>query len=678
MAMTTSFARWGQALLLLFFSSLAEAQSVGVGTTAPDASAILDVASTTKGALLPRLTSTQRAAIAAPATGLLVYQTDAPAGFYYNVGSPAAPAWTFLNPASAGDNLGNHTATQALNLGANALTGAGASLGTAVGLGVRADGGLNIGQNTNGNMFVGFGAGQANTSGSSNVFSGYQSGFSNTTGSYNVFSGLHSGFSNTSGSFNLYNGYQSGYNSSAGDNNTFSGYQSGYNNTTGSYNIFSGYRSGYSNTTGFDNQFVGYQCGLLNTTGNQNHFEGSGSGHSNTTGSQNYFSGYASGYNNITASANHFSGFYSGFGNTTGQYNYFGGNRSGYGNTAGSNNVFIGFASGFYNNTGDNNTALGFQSGPATGTLTNTTSLGYKAVATLSNSLVLGGTGTDAVNVGIATSAPTLGLDVASGTLGLRNSAAWDHLFFNHDGLTAYVNAGGAEGGLALRVGTGNTGTYNDASQVYREGLRLLPDGRLGVGTSSPTTNYRTTLAPQSTTENGLLVRLSGSSTAQSLKLEHNGSNFIVRPATAGGNNTVVENTGGGGLLLNPTNGNVGIGTPSPETRLDVTGNFRLAVRTIPVDITTPYTLGAADIAYSVFKVTDGAWAPTLVLPAAGTGQVAGQELTVYSTANNACTISATNTDNTSAVALAGRNSAGIHGVKYIWDAEFTRWVRLQ
>ena len=48
---------------------------VGIGTTSPDNSAILDVVSTTKGVLVPRMTSGQRTSISNPADGLLVYQT---------------------------------------------------------------------------------------------------------------------------------------------------------------------------------------------------------------------------------------------------------------------------------------------------------------------------------------------------------------------------------------------------------------------------------------------------------------------------------------------------------------------------------------------------------------------------------------------------------------------------
>ena len=60
---------------------------VGVGTTTPDASSALDITSTTKGLLIPRMTETQRDAISSPATGLMVYQTTTPNGFYFYDGT---------------------------------------------------------------------------------------------------------------------------------------------------------------------------------------------------------------------------------------------------------------------------------------------------------------------------------------------------------------------------------------------------------------------------------------------------------------------------------------------------------------------------------------------------------------------------------------------------------------
>jgi len=56
--------------------------AVGIGTATPDASAVLDVTSTTKGFLFPRMTEAQRLAIGTPATGLMVYQTNAREGVY--------------------------------------------------------------------------------------------------------------------------------------------------------------------------------------------------------------------------------------------------------------------------------------------------------------------------------------------------------------------------------------------------------------------------------------------------------------------------------------------------------------------------------------------------------------------------------------------------------------------
>src|SRR2546430_2069652 len=65
--------------LVIFLCALAScvyAQKVGIGTNAPDSSAMLDVYSANKGFLMPRLTSAQRNAISKPAAGLLVFDTD--------------------------------------------------------------------------------------------------------------------------------------------------------------------------------------------------------------------------------------------------------------------------------------------------------------------------------------------------------------------------------------------------------------------------------------------------------------------------------------------------------------------------------------------------------------------------------------------------------------------------
>lgn len=83
--------RPGFLMLPLFALAISAKAQLGVGITTPDASAQLHVESTSKGVLVPRVTST--ADVANPAKGLLVYQTGGTEGFYYNSGTSASPNW---------------------------------------------------------------------------------------------------------------------------------------------------------------------------------------------------------------------------------------------------------------------------------------------------------------------------------------------------------------------------------------------------------------------------------------------------------------------------------------------------------------------------------------------------------------------------------------------------------
>jgi hypothetical protein len=78
--------------------------SAGIGTTNPQNTALLEMVSSTKGLLIPRMTAANRQAIVSPATGLMVYQTDGTKGFHYFDGSQ------WLNITSS-----SNTANRSLN-----------------------------------------------------------------------------------------------------------------------------------------------------------------------------------------------------------------------------------------------------------------------------------------------------------------------------------------------------------------------------------------------------------------------------------------------------------------------------------------------------------------------------------------------------------------------------------
>ena len=91
--------------LFLLISALAltnaYSQNVAINATGslPDNSAMLDVSSTTKGFLPPRMTFAQRNIINLPANGIIIYQTDDVTGLYCNKGTEAVPDWQLIGPA---------------------------------------------------------------------------------------------------------------------------------------------------------------------------------------------------------------------------------------------------------------------------------------------------------------------------------------------------------------------------------------------------------------------------------------------------------------------------------------------------------------------------------------------------------------------------------------------------
>jgi hypothetical protein len=231
----------------------------------------------------------------------------------------------------------------------------------------------------NNNSFFGFEAGRKNTA-SGNSFFGSDSGKANTTGSGNSFFGLSTGLNNVNGS-----------------DNSFFGVNTGRSNTSGIRNSFFGRLAGNSNTTSDNNSFFGYSAGLQNTA-DGNSFFGSQSGFSNITGTGNSFFGLSSGQENEDGSDNAFFGVNTGRANRASRNSYFG-RLAGRNTSTGHDNTFVGYNSGENNRSGNNNTFLGadtkFDSDFATYNFA--TAIGAGALATASNTIVLGRPSDDVV-----------------------------------------------------------------------------------------------------------------------------------------------------------------------------------------------------------------------------------------------------------------------------------------
>ncbi|MBL0225716.1 MAG: tail fiber domain-containing protein [Geobacteraceae bacterium] len=242
-----------------------------------------------------------------------------------------------------------------------------------------------------------------------------------------------------------------------GTNSFFAGALAGNLTQTGSNITAIGNSALHSNTTGYNNTAVGASALMENTTGNYNAATG----------------GMAL-YGNIDGSWNTANGFYALLNNIDGKFNTAVGGNALTSNTSGSYNTALGYIAGSTganaNTTGSNNTFIGAYSGPGTTSqLTNATAVGYNALVNQSNSLVLGGTGTDAVNVGIGTKAPAATLTVvnsAAATKGVTIQGAASQTA----NLQEWQNSTGAA--LVSVNSAGNIRNYNN-DVYFRDGTDI-------------------------------------------------------------------------------------------------------------------------------------------------------------------------------------------------------------
>ena len=393
---------------LLFLSTIIYCtgftQNVGVGTNTPNASAKLDVTSTSSGILIPRMTSAQRTTIATPAQGLLVYDTNTNSFWFYN-----ASTWT--NLVSSGWALTGNSGTDPSNnfIGTtddqplifkvnNTWAGQlhpdianiflGVNSGKAATSGVANSG---FGYNTLAKNTVG----QANTAMGSEVLR------SNTTGNYNTGMGLYALLANTTGNDNTANGAYALYANHTGGQNVAIGrdalFAQSYDpgSPWASGNVAVGYRALFQNqptstSNGMSNTAVGDVAMQANTTGFDNAAFGAGSLYTNTTGFQNTAIGRQALFYNTTGFLNTSTGFKALRNNTDGSGNTANGTFALYSNTSGFENVALGDYALYTNTTGHDNVGIGESSDVDLSNSNYNTILGSYAHVSGSNDVAIG------------------------------------------------------------------------------------------------------------------------------------------------------------------------------------------------------------------------------------------------------------------------------------------------
>lgn len=370
-------------MLMLAIHQLLISQNVGIGTATPNTSAQLDITSTTKGLLAPRMNSANRIAIITPARGLLVFDTGTNSFWAFN-GTIWVEIYTSLTGWGISGNSNTNPATDFIgttdnndfvikrnNVHAGLLAEFNSSYGVGS-LNPLSTGNYNtaIGRNTlavnttgNFNTAIGYYTLRLNTNGNNNTSTGSHALYSNTIGDDNTAVGVQALYSNATGNKNTASGFQALRTNSGGNNNTAVGYYSLHQNTTGSYNTATGFYSLYNNTGGNSNTANGKEALFSNTTGHENTGNGSEALYNNTEGFENTANGTQALFNNTTGAGNVANGVGSLLNNSTGD-----------GNTA------IGADALNTNLTGNSNTALGSGSDISSGNLTNASAIGAGAI----------------------------------------------------------------------------------------------------------------------------------------------------------------------------------------------------------------------------------------------------------------------------------------------------------
>lgn len=214
---------------------------------------------------------------------------------------------------------------------------------------------------------------------------------------------------------------------------------------------------------------------------------------------------------------------------------------------------------------------------------------------------------TSSGNVGIGTSSPSSKLTVSANDV------------FNQDSSGQIIITGASDQNKTLSFGFDTTSNYGYIQSIWRgnslKPLVLQPwGGNVGIGTTSPVSisNY-TTLDLRGT--NGSLLYMGQAGVTASLRLIGEGTDGYIDNLNSTGSLLFRTNNATERMRIT-SSGNVGIGTSSPSTKLDINGNARVYGANLLLDFTgnvggiqwglNPYIQGIANGGFEIRDNTSG------------------------------------------------------------------------
>lgn len=254
--------------------------------------------------------------------------------------------------------------------------------------------GINVTSPGTQNLFIGFEAGNLNSS-NENVFIGYQAG-EVSTGSDNTLIGNEAGEGLTTGSRNVFIGHEAGETAGTGGNSVYIGWNAGSSSSGNSGGVSIGYQAGGGTDSVFIGNLAGGQVSSSTNTvsvGYRAHYQGTETGNI-AIGYETHYKGVnefvtAMGYqalknlNELDEVWTTVVGYQAGLTQSGSGNNSYFGHRAGYAATSGAENTLLGSFAGDALTTGSNNIVIGYNAAASSVSVSNEITLGNASITAI-------------------------------------------------------------------------------------------------------------------------------------------------------------------------------------------------------------------------------------------------------------------------------------------------------